>query len=526
MELLDSVGDSYCDYLLAYHPQIDASILSVVEAIVTDTNWSEPTSALDWNNIAVLNLISADRAESLEEKAKFMQTGSEALEKGFNVDQNPLCAAHYALIQTMVGETNRSTNLSYATIMNTIQVAFVHSDRLKSGLIYLPYRVKHPEELATILETPDGYTQALMLLAESLWRSQLVFYNVGGMQSLDLGTQIFNNSHSLNLMLGISKIMGGRIEGLLNLHRAFELASANPHVLQALYLGYRTIGNYETANYMRQQAANYCLANDLAGAEWKWILESDSPMTYVPFEDLVLAVEPSFKSIVTSILVGQQDWFEDEMEFWRNYLKPNMTVIDVGANAGVYAFSAANKVGAGLVLAIEPFSQCVRYLQETCKVNNLTNVRVIAAAASDRNGTVKLGISSASELNQIITDSDSVQNSAQNSPNASFEEVEAITLDSLCDREGLTNIDILKIDAEGHELQVLMGSENILSAHSPAIMYENISGTQTNSLPVADFLQARGYKLFRYQPYLQRLIPINPNAEVSGSLNIIAIREN
>ncbi len=70
-----------------------------------------------------------------------------------------------------------------------------------------------------------------------------------------------------------------------------------------------------------------------------------------------------------------------------------------------------------------------------------------------------------------------------------------------------------------------MGSENILSSYSPAIMYENISGTQTNSLPVAEFLRSKGYDLFRYQPYLQRLIPINPNTEISQSLDIIAIRD-
>jgi hypothetical protein len=185
MELFDSVGDRYCEYLLAYNPHIDASILNTVEPIVTATNWSNPNSALDWNNSAVLNLIAADRAESLEQKANYVQTALEFLEKGFNIDQNPLCAAHYALVQTMIGSTSNSANLSYSTIMSVIPKAFTPSDRPKSGLVYLPFRVKHPQELATILESTDGYTQALMLLAESLWRSQLVFYNSSGMQSLD-----------------------------------------------------------------------------------------------------------------------------------------------------------------------------------------------------------------------------------------------------------------------------------------------------------------------------------------------------
>jgi FkbM family methyltransferase len=322
-------------------------------------------------------------------------------------------------------------------------------------------------------------------------------------------------------MLGITKIMGDRLEGLLNLHRADEISPHQAHIHQALFLGYRTIGNLEVASQILKHSAKYCANCDLMGAPWVWTnLEPDSAITSVAFEEnLVLAVEPSFKSIVTSILVGQQDWFEDEMEFWRNYIKPNMTVIDVGANAGVYAFSAANKVGdLGLVLAIEPFSQCVSYLQETCRINNLTQVKVIAAAASDRHEMIKLAIGSASELNQIITEAESANF-------ANYEEVESITLDALCaGLEGLNRVDIIKIDAEGHELQVLRGCEKIIALYAPVIMYENISGTQNSSLPVAEFLKSKGYSFFRYQPYLQRLIPINPDIETQQSLNIIAIK--
>jgi FkbM family methyltransferase len=318
-------------------------------------------------------------------------------------------------------------------------------------------------------------------------------------------------------MLGIGKIMSSASEGLLNLHRAYQLQPSPSH-LQALYLGYYTIKDMPTANYWLETARNLCLSQSLEGASWEWTkLSLASPFTYVPFEEnLVMAVEPSFRSIVTSVILGQNDWFEGEMEFWRNWLQPEMTVIDVGANAGVYAFSAANKVGTeGLVLAIEPFSECVSYLKETCRINNLNQVKVIAAAASDRNGKAKLKLSSASELNEILTEESSI--------NESYEEVECVTLDSLVDIEGLERIDFLKMDAEGHEIQVLKGSENSLSKFSPVIMYENFANAQSNNLPVADFLIARGYQLFRYQPFLQKLIPINSAMETQGSLNIIAM---
>jgi len=134
----------------------------------------------------------------------------------------------------------------------------------------------------------------------------------------------------------------------------------------------------------------------------------------------------------------------------------------------------------------------------------------------DRLGTIKLGISAASELNQIITD--------QEATNTNFEEVAAITLDSLVISENLQTVDILKVDAEGHEISVFQGAEYILDHFAPIIMYENLSGTQTNSLPVAEFLRNKGYQLFSYKPYIQELVPISSDQVMELSLNIITIK--
>jgi hypothetical protein len=93
-------------------------------------------------------------------------------------------------------------------------------------------------------------------------------------------------------------------------------------------------------------------------------------------------------------------------------------------------------------------------------------------------------------------------------------------------QEKLTQVDFLKIDAEGHELQVLLGSDRLLTEFAPVIMYENISGNQGSNSPVANFLIANGYQLFRYQPYLQTLVAIESVDDLQGNLNIIAVPLN
>jgi Methyltransferase FkbM domain len=95
-------------------------------------------------------------------------------------------------------------------------------------------------------------------------------------------------------------------------------------------------------------------------------------------------------------------------------------------------------------------------------------------------------------------------------------------LDDLVQQADWDRVDFLKIDAEGHELQVLQGSSRILSEFRPVILYENLAGSQGANRPVAKFLQAAGYELFRYQPYIGRLIAIDPET-LESSLNLIAL---
>jgi FkbM family methyltransferase len=518
MELISACSDRYLEYIFSHYPDIDAGILSSVETIFESTNWDNPETSPDWNNLAVIDLIEAEQSEDLEVRTNLIQTAMQKLERGYSLDQNPHCAAHYILIQSILGEDSKAIQLALNTAVSILQPTY---EGISSALVYLPLNNRNLLEFESILNAENGYDQASMLLAEALRRSQFVFYNSSGIRFLRLANQLFSSNPIVCLMLGVAELMSGQIEGIVHLHHARHIAPEFAPILQALYLSYCGIGDQKNARYWLETANQICLSQNSNAAEWQWTkLTLDSAITYVSFDhNLILAVEPSFRSIVTGVLVAQGDWFEREIEFWRSEIQSGMTVIDVGANAGVYTFSAAQRVGAtGLVLAVEPFSQCVGYLNETCRINQLDWVKVCAGAASDRDGTAKLSLSSASELNELISEEEGRTRDA-----SSFEEVECFTLDSLIEQYGVSRVDFLKIDAEGHELQVLKGSDRLLTEFAPIILYENIAGSQGSNLPVANYLQSIGYKLFRYQPYLQNLIPVDLSADFGNSLNIIAL---
>ena len=513
-------GDRYLEYLFDNYPDTDASILSGLEEVIGNTNWDDPVSSFDWNNLAVIDLINADQEEDLQLKTSIVAEAKAKLERGFALDQNLHCASHYILIQSILGEDAGANSLTLHTVVNMPQTA-EYEQNTGVSLIYLPALPRGTQEFELMLQAESGYQQANMFFAEVIRRSQFIFYNSFGTRFLKLANQIFHDSSAICLMLGVTHLMANQAEGVAYLQHGRKLTPENPAILQGLYLAYRGFGDLGKAKYWMEQANDLRLKLGRENASWQWTsLLVDEAMTYVSFdEDIVMAVEPNFKSIVTSVLIAQGDWFEREIEFWRDNIQEGMTIIDVGANAGVYAFSAAKRVGAtGRVLAIEPFSACVNYLNQTCRVNQFDWVNVCAGAASDRNGTAKLSLSSASELNELISEEEGQTRDA-----SSFEEVECFTLDSLIEQYAVSRVDFLKIDAEGHELQVLKGSDLILTEFAPIILYENIAGHQGSNLPVADYLRSIGYQLFRYQPYLQKLIPVDVNADFQGSLNIIAL---
>jgi FkbM family methyltransferase len=510
-----STAESYWQYLHAIGATPDETGRSRLTEMINQTHWENPQSALDCNNIAVMALIEADRCDDLATRSLYLETALEALTEG---PDHPLCQAHLALLHSLTGNSTLATQIAFSTLMDTLQSAHVATTPLPTGLVYLP---THPqptvsaEILAEILQINDGDQQALGLLAEVLRRSQLIFYNPTGLRLLTLATQVFPQSAAILLKQGISRLVSQQWEGLLSLHQARQLVPYDSRILQALYLAYRDLEQLETAHFWLTTARKQAVqpADPL---NWQWTAAIDHAFTYVPFDQLHLTVEASFRSIVTSVLIAEGDWFEQELEFWRCQIQPGMTIIDVGANVGVYTFSAAQRVGAtGRVLAVEPFSGCVQCLQETRRINQMPWVTVCAGAASDRNGTAQLALQAASELNEVVMDE------GDNSGN--FEQVACFTLDSLVTAENLDRVDFLKIDAEGHEMSVLKGSDRILTEFKPVILYENIAGSQGSNLPVAAYLQSKGYCLFRYQPYVQQLIAIETMQDVQGSLNVLAI---
>jgi len=214
--------------------------------------------------------------------------------------------------------------------------------------------------------------------------------------------------------------------------------------------------------------------------------------------DITLCVPNSIQYLTPYILLEYQDWFEQEIAFVRAFLKPGMRVIDIGANYGTYTLTAAKSVGpTGKVWAFEPTELTAAYLTRSIRLNRFDHVTLIQAGVSDSGRQAFLSLSPNPELNEV----------SEKPPAGDSESILLMSLD-----EGLkntvfeSNIDFLKMDAEGQEDNILKGGEMFFRTTSPLILYEIKHGNTFHFDMVSRFLEM-GYQSYRLIPGLSILVP-------------------
>lgn len=168
-------------------------------------------------------------------------------------------------------------------------------------------------------------------------------------------------------------------------------------------------------------------------------------------------------------------------------------VIDVGANLGLYSQLFLDS-GAEVV-AIEPNPELAAYLRKIFRGKRL---RVVECACSESTGTSYLNIphlgralGGAGVLDALAWLELTDRQIATGVRGIKTVEVKLLTLDDVC--SGESQIDFIKIDVEGHELEVLRGSKNSILEKKPLIFLEV---SIENAHEVFGFFESHRYSLW------------------------------
>jgi FkbM family methyltransferase len=204
--------------------------------------------------------------------------------------------------------------------------------------------------------------------------------------------------------------------------------------------------------------------------------------------------------------------------------RPGSVVLDIGGLYGTEALTAARKVGpGGHVHVFEPQKAVAEGLRRTMALNGLTCVTVHEVAMSDRDGLATLTRPStelgARNQGDVAITTDGIG-----------EPVRLVDAGVYLADHDILDIDVVKLDVQGHEATVLRSVFRTLTRLPPCIVFESM----TTGIPIAErhemkLLLEADYEIGEIQGSIMRLTirPVDesyiPN---SRHIDFVALERN
>jgi FkbM family methyltransferase len=215
----------------------------------------------------------------------------------------------------------------------------------------------------------------------------------------------------------------------------------------------------------RQLRANFMLAPEFGENNPDLTLFNDRNIVIKELDGkLRLFIDTSDVVIGWGIIRGKYE--TEELDFVRRTVRPGQTVLDIGANIGLFTVTTAALTGpTGRVYAFEPLEDLASLLARSVAENNFGDRVVLErAAVSDKPGSGHL-ISASKTTNA----GGAYLNEGQVPLGHEASEVKLITLDTYPVRRP---VHFIKIDVEGAELLAFRGAKELLKKDRPVILSE------------------------------------------------------
>lgn len=207
------------------------------------------------------------------------------------------------------------------------------------------------------------------------------------------------------------------------------------------------------------------------------------------------------------------------------HLPRNAVIFDVGANVGQYAEMIATFFPAAEVFCFEPSPTAFEALSERVGANSVFRVFNVGLGASASKVSLYADAagSALSSLYRRRLDHFDIKL-------GTAEDVELTTIDDFCEAQNIKRIDFLKLDTEGHELQVLRGAKLLRASGKIAAIQFEFGGCNIDSRTYfQDFFYELNdeYTLYRILPHALQVIPTYREAdEVFITSNYLALHRD
>jgi FkbM family methyltransferase len=206
--------------------------------------------------------------------------------------------------------------------------------------------------------------------------------------------------------------------------------------------------------------------------------------------------------------------FEDKtLEVFLSHLKEGDTVLDIGANVGMFSLVASRVLkNKGIIHAFEPSQATYDILRQNINNNKCENVTIHRLALSDADGMLTLSTPKVKHGTDAFAYLSNSQDTTVNE-DAQKESVEVKTLDNFLSDNNIEKVDLIKIDIEGAELLCFKGAEKLLTGtHKPIILFECFedlckSRFNYSMMDLFKFLDQKNYNIHQFESWQWVAIP-------------------
>jgi FkbM family methyltransferase len=202
-------------------------------------------------------------------------------------------------------------------------------------------------------------------------------------------------------------------------------------------------------------------------------------------------------------------WEGTSLRLWACLAPRARTILDVGANTGVYALAAAARSPRARVFALEPVRRIADRLRHNVALNRLA-IEVLEAGASDRTGEATIFEPTTEHHYSASLEQAMLAGKAE----LRETRIAVTRLDDFAAARQLPRLDLMKVDAEMHELPILDGLGARLAQDRPAILVEVLTPEIGRGL--MQRIAGLGYALFRIEEG-RALVPVATLAEHRGN---------
>lgn len=165
--------------------------------------------------------------------------------------------------------------------------------------------------------------------------------------------------------------------------------------------------------------------------------------------------------------------FQKHITACQYFLLPdNAVIFDVGANIGIMSLQYAKRYPQGKIYAFEAAESVYKKLSANISLNPELSQRIISVLnyVSDSNGQLTSTTSTYSSWK--VGESKWGRHPLHGGIKKENHGTKLISLDEFSRANDITQVDLIKIDTDGHEFKILNGCKKIIQKYNPIIIFE------------------------------------------------------